>query len=70
MSLPRGLICRSDVGSLSSFGTAGNGRRSSLRFNGEEEAKPFDTSVLYVVAFSIGKEPEEFATPRSIGTER
>jgi hypothetical protein len=42
-------------------------RKVRLRFNGDAEAKPFDTSVLYVVAFPTGKEPEEFATPRSIG---
>lgn len=34
------------------------------------DASPFDTSVLYVVAFPAGKEPEEFATPRSVGIGR
>ncbi|CAB3799618.1 hypothetical protein LMG28688_04962 [Paraburkholderia caffeinitolerans] len=43
-------------------------RKLRLRFNGESaDGKPFDTSVLYVVAFPAGKEPDEFATPRSVG---
>jgi transcriptional regulator with XRE-family HTH domain len=29
-----------------------------------EAAKPWETSVLYVVAFRIGHEPDQFATPR------
>jgi hypothetical protein len=42
-----------------------------LRFNVDNaDAKPFDTSVLYVVAFPVGKEPGEFATARSIGVGR
>lgn len=43
-------------------------RKVRLKFNSDDaDAKPFDTSVLYVVAFSVGNEPEEFATPRSVG---
>jgi transcriptional regulator with XRE-family HTH domain len=43
-------------------------RKVSLRFRHDmENARPFDTSVLYVVAFPAGKEPDEFATPRSVG---
>jgi len=30
------------------------------------EAKPLPVTVLYVIAFEIGKEPTEFATPRSM----
>lgn len=46
-------------------------RKVRLRFNSDEaDAKPFDTSVLYVVAFPVGMEPEEFATPRSVGMGR
>jgi Predicted transcription factor, homolog of eukaryotic MBF1 len=46
-------------------------RKVRLKFNSDEaDAKPFDTSVLYVVAFPAGKEPEEFATPRSVGIGR
>lgn len=45
-------------------------RKVKLRLNGEEEAEPFDASVLYVVGFPVGKEPEEFATLRSVGIGR
>ncbi|MBK1679622.1 transcriptional regulator [Rhodocyclus tenuis] len=30
------------------------------------EAKPLPVTVLYVIAFELGKEPTEFATPRSM----
>lgn len=30
------------------------------------DAKPWTTTVLYVIAFPLGKEPTEFATPRSM----
>lgn len=33
---------------------------------GAPDAKPWTTTVLYVVAFPLGKEPTEFATPRSM----
>lgn len=43
-------------------------RKVRLRLKSDDaDAKPFDTSVLYVVAFPDGKEPDEFATPRSVG---
>lgn len=29
------------------------------------EGKPYPAIILYIVAFPLGKEPEEFATPRS-----
>lgn len=46
-------------------------RKVQLRFNSDTAGgKPFDTSVLYVVAFPTGKEPDEFATPRSVGIGR
>lgn len=46
-------------------------RKVRLRFNDDTaDARPFDTSVLYVVAFPAGKEPDEFATPRSVGIGR
>ncbi|WP_109482516.1 helix-turn-helix domain-containing protein [Paraburkholderia sp. C35] len=44
-------------------------RKVRLRFRSDAEAEPFDTSVLYLVTFPVGKEPDEFATPRSIGLE-
>jgi transcriptional regulator with XRE-family HTH domain len=31
----------------------------------EPDAKPWPTSLLYIVAFPVGEEPTEFATPRS-----
>ena len=31
------------------------------------EAKPMAASILYVVAFPLGQEPAEFATPRTGG---
>jgi transcriptional regulator with XRE-family HTH domain len=33
---------------------------------GAPDLKPWPTTVLYVVAFPLGKEPTEFATPRSM----
>lgn len=46
-------------------------RKIMLRITSDDvNTKPFDTSVLYVVAFPIGKEPEEFSTPRSVGIGR
>ena len=31
-----------------------------------EAAKPWDTSVLYLVTFRLGHEPDNFATPRNV----
>jgi transcriptional regulator with XRE-family HTH domain len=46
-------------------------RKVRLRFNNDDaDARPIDTNVLYVIAFPVGKEPDEFATPRSIGVGR
>jgi transcriptional regulator with XRE-family HTH domain len=43
-------------------------RKVRLKFNSDAaDTKPFDTSVLYVVAFPVGNEPDEFATSRSVG---
>lgn len=43
-------------------------RKVRLRFRSDDaDTEPFDTSVLYVVVFPVGKEPDEFATPRSVG---
>lgn len=33
---------------------------------GSLDAKPWTTTVLYIIAFPLGKEPQEFATPRSM----
>jgi hypothetical protein len=45
-------------------------RKVRLRLNSDADAKPFDTSVLYLIAFPAGQEPDQFATPRSIGVGR
>ncbi len=37
-----------------------------VEFKGTEEAKPWTTMALYVIAFPLGKAPTEFATPRAI----
>ncbi|MDY0744776.1 helix-turn-helix transcriptional regulator [Paucibacter sp. R3-3] len=39
-------------------------RKVALKVNAEPGAEPMRASVLYVVTFRRGKEPEEFATPR------
>ncbi|WP_256220317.1 MULTISPECIES: hypothetical protein [unclassified Variovorax] len=38
-----------------------------LKFGGDAEAKPMPAKILYVVAFPLGQEPAEFATPRKGG---
>ena len=38
-----------------------------LVIKGSVEAEPWPTTALYVVAFPLGKEPSEFATPRKVG---
>lgn len=40
-------------------------RKVAVKFN--TDAKPWVTTVLYVIAFPFGKEPTEFATPRNPG---
>ncbi len=40
-------------------------RKLVLKFGSDHETKPMPTSALYVVAYPLGKEPKEFATPRS-----
>lgn len=42
-------------------------RRIQVQWGTVAEAKPMRASVLYVVAFPLGKEPEQFATPKSAG---
>lgn len=38
-----------------------------LVVKGAPQAEPWPTTALYVVAFPVGKEPSEFATPRAVG---
>lgn len=42
-------------------------RRMRVTWGTHPDSKPMPVSVLYVVAFRLGKEPEEFATPKSGG---
>lgn len=42
-------------------------RKMQVKWGMEEDAKPMAVSVLYVVAFPLGKEPDQFATPKSAG---
>jgi hypothetical protein len=42
-------------------------RKMQVRWGSDSDAKPMQVSVLYVVAFPLGKEPDQFATPKSDG---
>lgn len=42
-------------------------RKVQMKWGTEPESKPMPATVLYVVAFPLGKEPTEFATPKSAG---
>lgn len=42
-------------------------RKMQVKWGAEEDSKPMPVNVLYVVGFPIGKEPEQFATPKSGG---
>jgi transcriptional regulator with XRE-family HTH domain len=42
-------------------------RRMQVKWGMESDSKPMPVSVLYVVAFPLGKEPDQFATPKSGG---
>ncbi|AOS80112.1 XRE family transcriptional regulator [Hydrogenophaga sp. PBC] len=42
-------------------------RKVQVKWGLEQDSKPMPASVLYVVAFPLGKEPEQFATPKSAG---
>ncbi|WP_038487636.1 helix-turn-helix domain-containing protein [Janthinobacterium agaricidamnosum] len=42
-------------------------RKLLLKFGTDADVTPTPTTALYVVAFPLGKEPTEFATPRSAG---
>ncbi|TAM06370.1 MAG: helix-turn-helix domain-containing protein [Paraburkholderia sp.] len=44
-------------------------RKLKMKFTGDPESRPVETSAVYVVAFPIGKEPDEFATPRAVGVK-
>ncbi|WCM85463.1 helix-turn-helix transcriptional regulator [Acidovorax sp. NCPPB 3859] len=42
-------------------------RKIQVKWGAELDSKPMPVNVLYVVAFPLGKEPEQFATPKSGG---
>lgn len=42
-------------------------RKMQVKWGVESDAKPMRVSVLYVVAFPLGQEPDQFATPKSGG---
>lgn len=42
-------------------------RKVQVKWGMDQESKPMPATVLYVVAFPLGKEPEQFATPKSGG---
>lgn len=42
-------------------------RKMQVKWDMNSDAKPMPVSVLYVVAFRLGKEPDEFATPKTGG---
>jgi transcriptional regulator with XRE-family HTH domain len=42
-------------------------RKMQVKWGTEPDSKPMPVNVLYVVAFPLGKEPEQFSTPKSGG---
>lgn len=42
-------------------------RKMQVKWGSDSDSKPMPVNVLYVVAFPLGKEPEQFATPKSGG---
>jgi len=42
-------------------------RKVQVEWGMDSDSKPMPATVLYVVAFPLGKEPEQFATPKSGG---
>jgi transcriptional regulator with XRE-family HTH domain len=42
-------------------------RRMQVKWGSGADSKPMPVNVLYVVGFPLGKEPEQFATPKSGG---
>lgn len=42
-------------------------RKMQVKWGSETDSKPMPVNVLYVVCFPLGKEPEQFATPKSGG---
>ncbi len=42
-------------------------RKIQVKWGTDEDVKPMPATVLYIVGFPLGKEPEQFATPKSAG---
>ncbi|WP_376778826.1 helix-turn-helix domain-containing protein [Serratia fonticola] len=42
-------------------------RKMQVKWGSETDSKPMPVNVLYVVCFPLGKEPEQFAAPKSGG---
>ncbi|AIV47261.1 helix-turn-helix family protein [Burkholderia pseudomallei TSV 25] len=42
-------------------------RKMQMKWGSAPDSKPMPANVLYVVGFPLGKEPEQFATPRTAG---
>ncbi|MCK9987922.1 MAG: hypothetical protein AzoDbin1_04394 [Azoarcus sp.] len=42
-------------------------RKMQVKWGSEPDSKPMPVNVLYVVGFPLDKEPEQFATPKSVG---
>lgn len=42
-------------------------RRMQVKWGFDPDSKPMPVNVLYVVGFPLGKEPEQFATPKAAG---
>jgi len=42
-------------------------RKMQVKWGGAADSTPMPVNILYVIAFPLGKEPEQFATPKSGG---
>lgn len=42
-------------------------RKLQVKWRSEPDSKPMPVNMLYGVGFPLGKEPEQFATPKSGG---
>lgn len=42
-------------------------RKVQVKWGSDPDSKPMPTNVLYVVGFPLGKEPDQFSTPKSGG---
>ncbi|WP_321528821.1 helix-turn-helix transcriptional regulator [Sedimenticola selenatireducens] len=42
-------------------------RKMQVKWGSDPDSKPMHVNVLYMIAFPLGKEPEQFATPKSGG---